>query len=277
MIKGHVTICKVYSDGTQEIVLDKANIITAGLGSSYVDILQGGGSRYPDDYAPAYFQLGTSTIDYDTDSATSSYFYQLSTPLPWSSYGEDTDLSIAKRYRGFNASSTTPLVADATWGELFLTSALLSACTFSGSDEYFSYVEGTNITKFFMDSFEVAIVFDEYFSYTQGRRITKFYMDSLETEIVLDENTANGQAITEVGLFAKNPKGLHEDSPVLMAYRSFSAVNKEKIFSLVIHWTIGFLGLSTEVYPMSGDRGKPSPISVEGLPVASINFGYPSW
>ena len=251
MIKGHVTICKVYSDGTQEIVLDKANIITAGLGSSYVDILQGGGSRYPDDYAPAYFQLGTSTIDYDTDSATSSYFYQLSTPLDWSAYGEDTDLSIAKRYRGFNASSTTPLVADATWGELFLTSALLSACTFSGSDEYFSYVEGTNITKFFMDSFEVAIV--------------------------LDENTANGQAITEVGLFAKNPKGLHEDSPVLMAYRSFSAVNKEKIFSLVIHWTIGFLGLSTEVYPMSGDRGKPSPISVEGLPVASINFGYPSW
>jgi len=251
MIKGHVTICKVYSDGTKEVVLDKANLITAGLGSSYIDILQGGGSLSPADYTPAYFQLGTSTIDYSADSATSSYFYQLSTPLHWSAYGEDTDLTIVKRYRGFNASSTTPLVANATWGELFLTSALLSACTFSGSDEYFSYVQGRNITKFFMDSFEAAIV--------------------------LDENTANGQAITEVGLFSKNPKGLHEDSPVLMAYRSFSAVNKEKIFSLVIHWTIGFLGLSTEVYHITGDKEKPSPRPVEGIPVASINFGYPSW
>ena len=62
-----------------------------------------------------------------------------------------------------------------------------------------------------------------------------------------------------------------------MAYRSFSAVNKEKIFSLVIHWTIGFLGLSTEVYHITGDKEKPSPRPVEGIPVASINFGYPSW
>ena len=252
MIKGHVTICKIYSDGTKEIVLDKANLITAGLGSSYIDILQGGGSRYPDDYTPAYFQLGTSTIDYSADSATSSYFYQLSTPLSWSAYGEDTDLTIVKRYRGFNASSTTPLVANATWGELFLTSALLSACTFSGSDEYFSYIQKGQVTKFFMDSFEA--------------------------DIVLDEKTANGQAITEVGLFSKNPKGLHEDSPVLMAYRSFAAINKIEAFSLVIHWTIGFLGLSTHIDNHYTGGGGKNPLSrAVGIPVDTPSFNYPSW
>jgi len=221
MLKVHITICKVYSDGTQEIVLDKANLITAGMGSSFLDIQMGGGSVYPYDYCPYYFQLGTNTIDYDPDSTTSSYFYQLSTPLEWNSYGEHTDLQIVERYRGFNASSHDIEVRTPVYEELLLTSSLLSSCTFSGTDEYFSLILAGHVSKFFMDSFE--------------------------STIVLDEKTANGQAITEIGLFAKNPKGLYKDSPLLMAYRSFAEVQKTEEFSLVIHWTIGFLGLSTNV------------------------------
>ena len=218
MIKGHVTICKIYKDGTQETVLDRANLITAGLGSSFLDIQQGKGSTVPSDYCPTYFQLGTSSIDYDVDKATSSFYYQVSTAFDWDTYGEDTDLSIEKKYRGFNASTED---GGATYGELFGTSAALSAIVFSGSDEYFAAVQPASITKYFMEAFEA--------------------------QFVLDENSANGQAITEIGLFARNPKGFSQESPLLMAYRSFAPLNKTEEFSLVINWTIGFLGLNPNI------------------------------
>ena len=47
MLKGHVTICKVYSDGTKEVVLDKGNMITGGLGYSLADLNTGAGSILP--------------------------------------------------------------------------------------------------------------------------------------------------------------------------------------------------------------------------------------
>ena len=78
-------------------------------------------------------------------------------------------------------------------------------------------------------------------------RVTKFVMDSFEAEIILDEKTGNGQSIKEIGLFSKNPKGLKNDSPLLMAYRSFAPIIKNNEFSVVVHWCIGFLGLSTNV------------------------------
>ena len=107
MISGHVTICKVYSDGTKETVLDKANLVTAGLGSSFIDLIQNNGSQYSDDYTPRYFQVGTSDIGYTTTPArqASSTFYQVSAPFHFSAYGVDTNLIISKRYRGFNTIS----------------------------------------------------------------------------------------------------------------------------------------------------------------------------
>jgi len=221
MISGHVTICKIYNDGTKETVLDKANLVTAGLGSSFLDLQQNAGSRFIDDYAPRYFQVGTSDIGYTTAALqASATFYQLSAPLDWSEYGDDTDLTIVSRYRGFNA-STEDSVAPYSYTELKFTSAPLSSIIFSGSDQYFGVITPGKITKVFMDSFE--------------------------SEIVLDENSCNGISIAELGLFAKNPKGFKEDSPLLMAYKNFTAVPKTSDFSLVVHWTIGFLGLSTTV------------------------------
>jgi hypothetical protein len=219
MIKGHITICKVYSDGTQETVLDKANLITAGLGSSLVDVQMGLGSSYTDGYAPYYFQVGTNTVDYITkfEPEVSSNFYKLSAPFDWDDYGEDSDHILENRYRGFYASTT----GDGVYNEMFGASAALSATVFSGADEYFSTVKEGRITKVFLDSFEC--------------------------EIILDEKDGNGKTISEVGLFSKNPKGLKEDTPVLMAYRSFAGVPKTDEFSLVIHWVVGFLGLSTNI------------------------------
>tara|TARA_R110002051_G_scaffold4603_2_gene25172 strand:+ start:95 stop:772 length:678 start_codon:yes stop_codon:yes gene_type:complete len=218
MLRGHITICKVYSDGTEDTIVDRANLVTAGLGSSFIDIQRGQGSENVDGFSPYYFQVGTSSMDYDTTVATSSYFYQLSTPFSWDDYGDDTDFIVESKYRGFNASTDD---GGSTYTELLFTSAVLSSIAFSGTDEYFSKVKEGRLSKFFMDSFE--------------------------SEIVLDEKTGNGKEISEIGLFAKNPKGFKEDSPLLMAYRSFTPVTKTSEFSLVVHWSVGFLGISTNV------------------------------
>tara|TARA_R100000963_G_scaffold33166_1_gene25308 strand:+ start:460 stop:1137 length:678 start_codon:yes stop_codon:yes gene_type:complete len=218
MLRGHITICKVYSDGTEDTIVDRANLVTAGLGSSFIDIQRGQGSENVDGFSPYYFQVGTSSMDYDTTVATSSYFYQLSTPFSWDDYGDDTDFIVESKYRGFNASTDD---GGSTYTELLFTSAALSSIAFSGTDEYFSKVKEGRLSKFFMDSFE--------------------------SEIVLDEKTGNGKEISEIGLFAKNPKGFKEDSPLLMAYRSFTPVTKTSEFSLVVHWSVGFLGISTNV------------------------------
>tara|TARA_R110002074_G_scaffold12449_9_gene45646 strand:+ start:1158 stop:1931 length:774 start_codon:yes stop_codon:yes gene_type:complete len=244
MLKGHVTICKIYRDGTQETVVDNHNLITTGLGSSFLDIQTQQGSTFPSDYAPHYFQLGTSAVNYTPAAIeSSSTFYQLSAPLEWSSYGLDTELEIVKKYRGFYASALDGDADIIAPTELYLTSGTLSAIQFSGADQYFSkVVEG---------------------------RVTKFFMDSFESEIILDENSANGLSITEVGLFAKNPKGFKEDSPVLMAYRSFAPLAKTSEFSLVIHWSIGFLGLSTNVDDHYTGYDSPQTNRPTGIPVGA--------
>lgn len=228
MIKGHITICKVYKDGTKETVLDRANMITAGLGSSFLDIQKGVGSTFPSDYGPAYFQLGTGSPTFHA-LETSSFIYQVCAPLSWEQYGEDSSLTIEERYRGFYASSTTGGIYE----ELLETSAPLSAAVFSGADQYFGNIIGGRVTKHFLDSFE--------------------------SQIVLDENTANGLALTEIGLFSKNPKGFYQDSPVLIAYRNFGALNKTAEFTLIINWSIGFLGQSRDVdnYYHGGTRDNP--------------------
>ena len=78
-----------------------------------------------------YKRRSKTSSNYDTDSATSSFFYRLSAPFDWADYGEDTDLITLKRYRGFHASSLTPDAVNPVWNELLNTSAALSATTFS--------------------------------------------------------------------------------------------------------------------------------------------------
>tara|TARA_R110002051_G_scaffold1143_8_gene5829 strand:+ start:20570 stop:21304 length:735 start_codon:yes stop_codon:yes gene_type:complete len=221
MVKGHVTICKIYKDGTQEIVLDEDNLTTNGLSYSLAEISMGAGSEYAEDFPPAYFQVGTDTIGYNTSLAISSHFYQLSAPFDWTDYGDETTLEVVKRYRGVLASCTDINVSPPSCSALLLTSSLLSSTLYSGVDEYFAVIPPEYISKIFMDSFEV--------------------------EFTLDENSGNGKAITEVGLFSKNPKGLSQDSPLLIAYRKFTAITKTSDFSLVIRWSVGFLGVSNNV------------------------------
>lgn len=245
MISGHITVCKIYKDGTRKVVLDKSNLITKGLGSSYIDILENTGSPVVEDYRPRFFQIGTSSMGYDTQSVgtdTSAYFYQLSTPLHWSSYGNDTDLFVESRDRGFYASTINPgelipgMVGQVTGTELVFSSAPLSSAIFSSvenSSSWFATISKNNVTKWFMDSCEI--------------------------EIILDEATANGNTISEIGLFSKNPRGVSPITPLLMAYKKFTGIPKNSNFSLAFYWNIGFMGTSSLDRNYTGDEaGQPT-------------------
>jgi len=240
MISGHITICKVYKDGTEEVVLDKHNIITGGLGSSFIDIIQHNGSPFAEDYRPRYFQVGVSSMDYDDSIATSSFFYHLSTPLQWSEYGDDTPLTVKKRNRGFNASTED----GTTFSEILFTSAHISAVQFSSVDNSGSW-----------------------FATLSDEDVTKYFLDACETEIVLDEKSANGNTITEIGMFAQNPKGLHRDTPLLIVYKSFTGIPKTSEYSLVFHWSIGFLGGTTVDRTSYGSASKKK----------TVGYKYKRW
>lgn len=59
--------------------------------------------------------------------------------------------------------------------------------------------------------------------------------------LVLDDNTANvADPISEIGLFMRNPRGLATPSPILAAYRPFTAIKKTSSFTLVFLWTLQF-------------------------------------
>jgi len=231
MISGHITICKIYKDGTKETVLDKSNLITKGLGSAYIDILEEAGSVMAEDYRPRYFQIGTSSMDYDEQPVgtdTSAYFYQLSAPLHWSSYGNDTNLLVKSRPRGFYASTINPgeltpgEAGQVTGTELVFSSAPLSSAIFSS-------VETSS----------------NWFGSVKQKDVVKWFIDSCEVEIILDEETANDSTISEIGLFSKNPRGAAPITPLLMAYKKFTGIPKSSAFSLAFHWNIGFMGTSS--------------------------------
>lgn len=59
--------------------------------------------------------------------------------------------------------------------------------------------------------------------------------------LVLDNDAANiEKELSEIGLFMRNPRGLDPESPILVAYRPFTAIKKTRSFSLVFLWTLQF-------------------------------------
>ena len=147
MTSGQITICKIYKDGTKEVVLDKSNLITIGLGASLSDMLQGYGSENSLDYSPLYFQVGTSYIDFDeTPITTSGEFYRLSAPFDWPDYGDDTEINVEEAYRCFAASTDD---GGVSYSEMLLTSSVYSSIIYSGIIKLLSEIISIFILFFF--------------------------------------------------------------------------------------------------------------------------------
>lgn len=76
-IQGHLTISKVYGDGTEEIVFDDHNIIVSGMGVALAHMFALSGSNSILDYQIDRFQLGISGASVLETSSR----YELSSPL----------------------------------------------------------------------------------------------------------------------------------------------------------------------------------------------------
>ena len=70
--------------------------------------------------------------------------------------------------------------------------------------------------------------------------IHKVTNTSVRYTLVLDRTTLNRKYINEVGLYMRNPKGLINPSPILVAYRPFTTITKTSDFSLIFRWTLQF-------------------------------------
>ena len=72
--------------------------------------------------------------------------------------------------------------------------------------------------------------------------IEKVTKTSVRFILILDRYTANsvGLDLNEVGLFMRNPRGLASESPILVAYRPFTAITKTDAFALIFKWTLQF-------------------------------------
>lgn len=76
-VAGHLTINKVFKDGSEELVFDDKNVIVSGFGWSLAALFTGLGSTNILDYQIDRFQLGVSGSNANQVSST----YQLSGPL----------------------------------------------------------------------------------------------------------------------------------------------------------------------------------------------------
>lgn len=73
-------------------------------------------------------------------------------------------------------------------------------------------------------------------------KITRIDETSVRYTLILDKEACNlADALNEVGLFMKNPRGdAGTDVSVLVAYRKFSDIVKTNEFSLIYRWTINW-------------------------------------
>lgn len=70
------------------------------------------------------------------------------------------------------------------------------------------------------------------------RRVDK---TSVQFGLLLGPNTANlSTPLKEIGLFMNNPFGISPPAPILVAYKTFSAIEKTDQFTLLFKWTITF-------------------------------------
>lgn len=199
-INGHLTIIKQYTDGQEEVVFDDHNIIVSGMGTGLAALFTGSGSNSVLDYQIDRFQLGTS------GRAT----------------GVATDV--------LEVSSTYQL------------SGALTKSQYGGGSNL--YIEEANLIRP-AGSWGANVAF----ALIPAGKITKISDTAVRYTLVVDEEAANGLVdsagttayLSEIGLLMKNPFGLTgTNSSMLVAYRTFTAIEKTSDFSLIFRWTLNF-------------------------------------
>jgi hypothetical protein len=92
-----------------------------------------------------------------------------------------------------------------------------------------------------------ADIANKWFALIPASKITRIGDNSVRFTLVVDEEAANGLTnadgdlpLSEVGLFMRNPTGNATNKSILVAYRTFSKIQKTSDFSLIFRWTVNF-------------------------------------
>jgi len=94
-MKGSVTVNKVFSDGTKELVCHDDNVLTDGMGYGIINIFTDTGSKNIADHLVGYFQVGIGRLNPDLQPADKrKYISTLKTPLTEGSYGKNPEVEI---------------------------------------------------------------------------------------------------------------------------------------------------------------------------------------
>ena len=228
---GHLKVTKIYDDH-KEVILDDSNMLTQGFNVNIVSVLVGEIMEVPS-LVPGYFQLGASGMNPVVNGGTASgVFYHLSAPLSTTTqYGDETPLELEKLNRSFLAStadsSASIIDGTAVYSEMLWLSAPEASTTPSAT----LHSQG-----------------GEWFVPIREEHIAKNYLDSVEIRLELDKSMANDILIREFGLFSKNAVAYKNNKPFLIAYKQLNApITKKSEFSLLIEWSLGFLG-NTNIY-----------------------------
>ena len=214
---GEVTITKIYKDGTREVVLNKdRNMVTDGLGISLVNMftLNPQNPRYIlDNFKLGYFQVGTSGV-------------------------------VSKGLIKGEFDKWESTMEDSTGNNFYELSAPLTVAEY-GQDTTLKPTEKKilTVTNPFEDAIDLNYVYEDAtlveFEYDPVVRLVD---GAVHAKIHLDENSCNGQDISELGLFIKNPEVFESrDRPCLAAYKTlFYPIEKSEEFSVDIDWVLHF-------------------------------------
>lgn len=103
-ITGHLSIIKRMKDGTEEVLLDDANIIVSGMGVGLSYLFTASGSRSILDYQIDRFQVGVSG---PPGGGVTSSIFQLSGALTGTEYGTNSNLYLDTKDQITNTTITS--------------------------------------------------------------------------------------------------------------------------------------------------------------------------
>lgn len=220
MFKGHVKIYELVN-GKETLLVSDDNILTYGFRSQIASLLAGDGSLKTENFNVGLFQLGTSSLPFESHTP-SSVFFSLSSTINESQYGLNSNFNLSKfnRIIGTSAGAEIRFSAEPTSGHTL---------AISNDSSVFATIDPSNRTKHYFESFNV--------------------------RIFLDKHTCDGIDIREAGLYFNNPFGYTDKVPMLMAYKKFSTpLKKNSSNDIIIDWSIGLLGTTNAVDTMFVDR-----------------------
>jgi len=117
----------------------------------------------------------------------------------------------------------------------------------SGAVTLAEYGAGSNLFIAVKDQITNTTITSNAAALIPANKITKIADASVRYTLVVDEEACNSITrdssdanINEVGLLMKNPTGITDDRPILVAYRTFSNIRKTNDFSLIFRWTLNF-------------------------------------